>query len=153
MKKETKRKIRIGGACLFVLYLLLLTYFLFFAETFGRGAAGASYRYNIEPFREIRRFWSYRETLGISAVWMNLVGNVLAFIPFGLFVPMIAPRLDTPLRVTLLSLEFSLAVELIQLVSKVGSFDVDDILLNTIGGILGYIIWIVSNRIRRKLYG
>ena len=153
MKKETKRKIRIGGACLFVLYLLLLTYFLFFSETFGRSVSDGSYRYNIEPFREIRRFWVHRRTLGADAVWVNLVGNVLAFLPFGLFVPMIAPRLDMPLRVTLLSTEFSLIVELIQLVSKVGSFDVDDIILNTLGGILGYIIWIVSNRLRRKIYG
>jgi len=37
------------------------------------------------------------------------------------------------------SFEFSLLVETIQLVSKVGSFDVDDLLLNTIGGAIGYL--------------
>ena len=39
----------------------------------------------------------------------------------------------------LYSFELSLLVELLQLVFKVGSFDVDDLLLNTIGGLLGYI--------------
>jgi len=39
------------------------------------------------------------------------------------------------------SFELSLLVELIQLVTKVGSFDVDDIILNTIGGAIGYIVY------------
>ncbi len=40
---------------------------------------------------------------------------------------------------TLISFEFSLLIECIQLVSKVGSFDVDDMILNTLGGSLGYL--------------
>ena len=44
----------------------------------------------------------------------------------------------------------SLCVEIIQLFTRVGSFDVDDILLNTIGGVLGYIIFLICNGIRRK---
>lgn len=53
----------------------------------------------------------------------------------------------------LFSFEFSLLVETIQLVSKVGSFDVDDLMLNTLGGILGYVIFSLCNYIRRKVYG
>ena len=48
---------------------------------------------------------------------------------------------------------FSLFVESVQLVSKVGSFDVDDLLLNTLGGVLGYILFLICNIIRRKCYG
>ena len=53
----------------------------------------------------------------------------------------------------LFSFEFSLLVETIQLVSKVGSFDVDDLLLNTTGGILGFLLYKIVQkvRIRRKL--
>ena len=47
------------------------------------------------------------------------------------------------------SLGLSLLVEVFQFISKVGSFDVDDIILNTIGGIVGYILFIVCNTIRR----
>ena len=57
MRKETKKKVRILGAVLFFLYLLALTYFLFFAEGYGRSVEGRMYAYNLQPFREIKRFW------------------------------------------------------------------------------------------------
>ena len=43
----------------------------------------------------------------------------------------------------------SLCVEVLQLLTRVGSFDVDDIFLNTIGGVLGFVLFIISNLIRR----
>ena len=55
-------------------------------------------------------------------------------------------------RIALLTFDFSFAVEVIQLVGKVGSFDVDDLMLNTLGGILGYLLFVVLNWIRRKKY-
>ena len=54
--------------------------------------------------------------------------------------------------VVLLSLELSLTVEILQLVAKVGSFDVDDLLLNTLGGLVGYVCFVVAVSIRRKVY-
>lgn len=65
----------------------------------------------------------------------------MVFVPFGMFLPRLFRRCKNVLFVTLLSLELSLIVEVIQLVSRVGSFDVDDLLLNTIGGMLGYLIY------------
>lgn len=50
----------------------------------------------------------------------------------------------------LYSFELSLLVETIQLVTKVGSFDVDDLLLNTIGGVCGYLVYGSLQKIRRK---
>ena len=44
----------------------------------------------------------------------------------------------------------SLSIEIIQLFTKVGCFDVDDLLLNTLGGLIGYIIFLISNVIRRN---
>ena len=46
----------------------------------------------------------------------------------------------------------SLTVEVIQLISKVGCFDVDDLILNTLGAVLGYVFFVISNHIRRKKY-
>ena len=46
----------------------------------------------------------------------------------------------------------SLAVETIQLVTRVGIFDVDDLMLNTLGAALGYLVFAVCNRVRRKIY-
>ena len=50
------------------------------------------------------------------------------------------------------SLLLSLGVEVMQLITRVGSFDVDDIFLNTLGGVLGYIIFVICNAIRRRHY-
>ena len=81
-----KHRHRILGAVLFVLYLVLLTYFLFFAEEMGRSPdARAEYSYNLTLFKEIRRFLLYRNILGWRAVFLNIFGNVLAFMPFGFF--------------------------------------------------------------------
>ena len=79
-----KHRHRILGAVLFVLYLVLLTYFLFFAEEMGRSPdVRAEYSYNLTLFKEIRRFLLYRNILGWRAVFLNIFGNVLAFMPFG----------------------------------------------------------------------
>lgn len=138
---------------MFFCYVMALVYFLFFAESYGRMPHDRTYAYNLYPFREIGRFWTYREELGLFAVTANLAGNVIGFIPFGMILPVICPRAASFVRILLLSLEFSLCVEIIQLVFQVGSFDVDDIFLNTLGGVIGYLLFWVCNRLRRKLYG
>jgi len=91
-------------------------------------------------FREIKRFYRYREILGMKSVMINLAGNIVAFMPFGFFLPILWPRSGKFLYVTFWSFSFSLVVETIQLVYKVGTFDVDDLFLNTLGGIFGYMM-------------
>lgn len=153
MKRETKKKIKILGLLCFICYLIGLTYFLFFAEAYGRSIQDRSYAYNFIPLKEIKRFWYYREVIGAMPVFINLAGNVFAFVPFGAILPVLKKNARGFFRIGLFTLEFSLLVETIQLVTKVGTFDVDDLLLNTIGGILGYAIFKICNYIRRRLYG
>lgn len=153
MRRETKTKIRAASTLLFILYLVLLFYFLFFSETFGRAYEGREYSYNLEPFREIGRFWNYRAELGMAAVFTNIAGNVLCFVPFGAILPVLNRRARNFFVIVILSFEFSLLVECAQLISKVGSFDVDDLLLNTLGGFLGFLLFTLCNRLRRRRYG
>ncbi|WP_070040534.1 VanZ family protein [Robinsoniella peoriensis] len=153
MKKETKRKIKWISVVLFMFYLILLTYFLFFAESYGRVLSEREYSYNLQPLKEIKRFWIYREQLGFFAVFTNIIGNVLCFVPFGAIFPVLNRKTRHFVVIVLLSFQFSLIVECIQLISKVGSFDVDDLLLNTIGGMIGYLVFCVCNRVRRNIYG
>lgn len=153
MKKTTKKRIQLVSVCLFVLYLFLLAYFLFFAENFGRAYTEREYAYNLELFKEIKRFWTYRQELGMIAVLTNIVGNVVCFIPFGAILPVLSRGARNFWVITFLSAAFSLAVECAQLISKVGSFDVDDILLNTLGGMAGFLVFTVCNIMRRKHYG
>ena len=91
-----------------------------------------------------RRFLIYRRQLGAGAVVLNLAGNVLAFVPFGLFLPLLVKRVRSFGKTVLLGFEFSLFVEILQLYSKVGSFDVDDILLNTTGVLIGYLLFCLT---------
>lgn len=153
MKISTKRRIRLYGRILFVLYILALIYFLFFAESYGRAPeTDRQYRYNLILFQEIRRFWNYRETLGMTACFLNICGNIIGFMPFGFILPVMHRNMNRFLLVTFLGFALSLLVECIQLVCKVGSFDVDDLLLNTIGAMLGYLAFAVCNRIRKVYY-
>lgn len=143
-EKRKKKVIRILEILLFAVYLVMLCYFLFIADRVGRTYAERAYHYNLVPLKEIRRFWEYRHVLDFWSVILNLVGNVAAFIPFGLFLPRLFQRCRKFLLTMLFCFEFSLCVEVIQLIWKVGSFDVDDILLNTLGGILGFFIYKIS---------
>lgn len=122
---------------LFGLYLILMVYFLFFAESMGRTSMGQEYHYNLMPLKEIRRYIKYFEVIGPFTVFLNLAGNILAFVPFGLFFPLLSRKNRGFFKVALISFEVSLLVELIQLVTRVGSCDVDDMILNTLGGMLG----------------
>lgn len=147
-KLHTERKYVVCWV-VFVAYLAALAYFLFFAESTGRTTtAERMYQYNLIPFHEIRRFLVYRRQLGFMAVALNLAGNVLAFVPFGTFLPLLVRNTRSFWKTMLLGAEFSLLIEILQLFSKVGSFDVDDILLNTCGVCLGYGLF----RIARELY-
>ena len=154
MKTETKNRIRVIGRILFVIYILLLVYFLFFAEIYGRNSfADQDYRYTLIPFREVRRFWIYRSQVGYLAAFLNLAGNVIGFWPFGFFLPVMHRRMRSFWLVTLLGFAFSLGVETVQLIWKVGCFDVDDMILNTLGALSGYWIFLLCDKIRRHRYG
>lgn len=153
MRDETKKKIRIIGWILFIIYILLLIYFLFLSEEYGRkDFAQRDYQYNLVLFQEIRRFCVYRERVGYLAAFLNLAGNVIGFLPFGFILPVIGKRMKNGFLVTVCGFCLSLFVESMQLIFKVGSFDVDDLLLNTLGTVLGYLAFLICNRIRRWIY-
>ena len=128
-----------GGRVLFLIYVAGLCYFLFFAENYGRVLGQENYRYNLVPFREIERFWTYREDLGIHSFY-NLAGNILGFVPAGFFIPILWENKRGFFFTVCVTFDMSLLVEILQIVLRVGSFDVDDLILNTLGGIIGYLL-------------
>lgn len=100
--------------------------------------------YNLVPFTEI-----FRYKFGSPLFMYNVVGNILAFVIFGLIVSSyIKPK--TCLAPFLTSLLVSTTVEFVQL--NIGrSFDVDDIILNVLGGIIGYLLYIGLTAIHNHL--
>ena len=138
--KKQKDIIRKGSYFLFVIYIAVMVYFLFFSEGFNR-TDGTLYQYNLDLFREIERaFWCLEQGNVLYFV-VNVVLNVVAFIPFGFILPIIAPKNCELFPIFLVSLEMTLAIEILQMVFQVGIFDVDDIFMNTLGGTLGYILY------------
>lgn len=103
-----------------------------------------SYSNNFIPFKEILRY-RFNSTL----FYKNVLGNVLLFIPFGYFVnnTLKNKKLWVGMLITFIT---SLSIEIIQM--NIGrSFDIDDILLNIIGGIIGYYIYKFLDYIKNKL--
>lgn len=138
MKKETEEFTRHVSRFFFGLYLLLLVYLMFFAEEWGRFMLEGDYRYNLIPFREICRYLKYHEQIGRWRVIWNLAGNVAGFVPFGALLPVLREKKMGFWKVFLLSFELTLVIEISQLILRVGSCDVDDMILNTLGGCIGY---------------
>ena len=100
----------------------------------------ASYGNNFVPFKEIMRYKLF------SPLFVkNVVGNMLLFLPYGYFVGRYFSGKSKALSIFLITLA-SVAIEYTQLsIGRV--FDVDDILLNVIGGTIGYFLFLFSNRI------
>ena len=103
-----------------------------------------SYSNNFIPFKEIMRY-SFTSIL----FYKNVLGNVLLFIPFGYFVNYILKNRKIIIA-TFITLVTSLSIEIIQM--NIGrSFDIDDIILNLTGGIIGYFIYKILYNIKEKL--
>lgn len=135
---------------LFFLYLAVLTYFLFFSEKYGR-TAEREFSYNLTPFLETAVSGTDREFLGLSSVHQS--AGSLAFVPFGAILPVVSLKEPGLFPGELLGFSFSILVECTQLVTRVGTFDVDDLMLNTLGAVLGYLFFALCDRIRRHIYG
>ena len=144
MSRQTKRCIKFGSFVLLTLYIAVLIYVCFFSEDYGRDVITSYYRYNLIP---------YRDVVGIRAFLANLFGNVLAFMPYGFFMPILRPKLRRMNGMFLAAFLLSLTIEITQLLTRVGSFDVDDLILNTAGGIAGYLLFYIMNKIRSKWDG
>ena len=111
----------------FILYLFLL-FELVTSTDFE------SFSNNFIPFKEIMRY-----DLSSGLFYKNVIGNVLLFVPFGYFVSDIInnKKLILSMFITLVT---SVSIEVIQM--NIGrSFDIDDIILNFVGGIIGYGIY------------
>lgn len=111
----------------FIIYVLCL----FYVVTFQDVSWSTS---NYVPFKEM-----FRYTIGSRMFFKNVIGNMIMFLPFGFFVAYFL-KLNKARYILLLSLIVSVTVETIQ--KSIGRvFDVDDIILNIIGGLFGFIIF------------
>lgn len=124
---------------LFLAYLLVLALLV----TSDSGVDGGT---NFIPFKEILRYDV--KSVGFQK---QVIGNILLFMPFGFFVSKYG-NIKNLGTITLASLLSSLSIELVQyFVVSSRSFDIDDIILNVVGGILGFLIFISLNAINNHM--
>lgn len=150
MKKHTRRRLSIVGILVFILYISILIYFVFFSDHYGRTTGFSEFRYNLTLFAEIRRYVNHREYFTWENLLTNLLGNILVFAPMGILLPIMRRKKTGFFTVLFASFGLSLFIETVQLIFRVGVFDVDDLLMNTVGGILGYWIFLIGRRRYRR---
>ena len=122
---------------IFVIYLLMFFQIVTYQDVI-------SYGNNFIPFKELTRY-----SFGSSLFYKNVIGNILLFMPYGFFASYYL-KLEKKRSAFLLILIVSLSIECVQLV--IGRcFDVDDILLNLVGGIIGYYIFKFLNIVIKKM--
>ena len=90
---------------------------------------------NFVPFRTIKMYIDYAYKLNSVE---NLAGNLIVFMPLGFLLPLISKDLQKFSEVLINAFTFVLGIEVFQLFSAFGAFDVDDILLNCLGAAIGY---------------
>ncbi len=148
-----KKNFKIYMLSLFLTYTAGLLYFTIFNSFYGREFIGMEWTIsifknyikncNFIPFKTISFFISsffiFSEQITQKDILLNLVGNSICLIPLTLFVPFFIKKYSTLQKFSLFIIFVSFSIEVIQLITMTGSFDIDDIILNSLGAIYIYI--------------
>ena len=98
-------------------------------------------RINFVPFVNL---FDYAEK---RSAWINVIGNTAMFIPIGIIWPIVFKKLDSHKKVIFAGIGFSLFVEILQLPFFDRVTDIDDLILNSFGFILGYLIYLLIKKL------
>ncbi len=103
---------------------------------------------NLMPFGTISVQFAH-----FSEGWarFNIVGNTVPFIPLGFLMPMVYHKVNSFAKILIIGISSVLFIELFQLFTRLGSFDVDDIMLNIMGILSGYfMVWFIKGLLKVK---
>lgn len=149
MKENSKVRGKGVIKLLFVVYLLLVIKVIIFKYPFAQLQAIANAwekgvvlegldTANFTPFKTIHMYIDYSYKLNS---FENIVGNVIVFMPFGFLLPYVIKHGKYFFVMLVNVFIFVLGIEVFQLFSAFGAFDVDDIILNCFGAILGHMAY------------
>ncbi len=151
------RRIRFAIAAVFAVYMAGFLYVTLFSREPSTGSTVVltpfeGYRQSLHfnpgfvDFLRLllhKRFGEALDTIGVTSVARleeNLL-NILLFVPMGFLLPTMAKKLRKLFLIVFLGLMSSLAIETVQFFTGLGIFDIDDLLNNTIGAFIGYILF------------
>ena len=138
----SEKRFKYISRILFVIYIIALIYILLFYAEYRTGELSDEFiRVNLQPFLEMKRGFVKMGEFGVMYFFRNLIGNIVIFAPFGILLPCAFDRCAGLWKTALLGFLTSLMIESCQLIAKVGIFDIDDLILNTSGAVIGYIIY------------
>ncbi len=149
-----KNIIKITVAIALLFYMMILAYFLLFGESrmIAREMLIAHRQEytNFVPFHTIKSYFEHFEYF-VFRDWMNnIIGNILIFVPLGGFISVIYKKARVFWIGLLVGILFSSTIEWMQYKYNLGVCDVDDIILNVTGYIIGFIIFKIMHRFYRK---
>lgn len=139
----------IGRTVLFlilILYALFLIYVLFLRYRTSVSALPLAERIktdaNFTPFKTIDNYiYALKhDIINENIVFENIVGNLLLFLPIGAILPSMSYKLDRAYKALSVILFIIALVEGVQLITGLGRFDIDDIILNFTGAVIGCMI-------------
>lgn len=134
---KNKQKFSVGNE---LMMLTFVVYVLCLFQIVTSGDVSGVHGINVTLFKELTRY-----QIGSRLFYRNIVGNIIMFVPFGFFTSYYL-KLDKKRIIFYVTLIVSVVIEFIQL--KIGrAFDVDDIILNMFGGMLGYYLYRLMDRI------
>ena len=143
---KRNKGLKIACSILFAAYLILMVKVILFKylgfEDIIRGGYSQFRSLNLRPFDTILGFWRIAEE-NHQYLWAfsNVFGNMLLYIPFGYCLPLLSEKMRKVQRTCLAVFLSSFLLESLQYLLYLGSADIDDLILNTLGGTIGYLVW------------
>lgn len=146
-RRRPRPAVRFFIGLILLLYSGAVLYWMFLG--FGRTVrTEGPLLYNLEPLRTVKLYFDLDNGVSLTGRLVNLAGNVIVFVPFGLLLPLVQERFRSPFLLTLSAIFCILLLETLQMVLRVGSFDVDDLLLNLIGVWSGLLLLRITSILR-----
>jgi glycopeptide antibiotics resistance protein len=148
-----KKEIKVIFCISFIFYLLALVMLLFVGVMFVgmRGHIWTDLSLieyiksssNFVPFKTISTYIMaiLDGSMNISIPIKNLLGNLIMFLPMGIYLPYFIKKINKVRTITISMILLLFVIEVIQAVTRRGSFDIDDFILNMVGALIGYGIW------------
>lgn len=146
-RRLTTKRAKAETAAIFAVFAVYAA-FLLKLLLFSR-APGSERSINLIPFASIAEY-AFSHSPGTERVaFANVVGNILIFIPLGVYASSLRHRATWLTMLTVASV--SVVAEIIQGVFAVGASDIDDVILNCVGGLIGMLaFWLLSAILREQ---
>lgn len=146
IKYDLKEEILLGVLVFYMITLYMITVFRaeFSVENMITRREGVS-RINAQPLVELIKLWDYGYFWSFT---YNVVGNIVWFIPLGYLLPCVKKNWSF-VHILCMGMMVSASIEMLQYICRTGITDIDDLIFNTLGTLIGYLFFKLCTKIKR----